>query len=247
MRNLVVTALSALALGYAGYAQLNAKASPAPHAAVHWSYSDQGGWGHTCATGHTQSPIALPTETNEDLPDLVPHYAVSLGRLFNNGHTLEFAAAEGSTLSIGAEVFRLRQFHVHTPSEHTLHGAHFPAEIHFVHRSAAGVVAVVGVFVREGRENSALATILAAAPTDHGEDHAATLNFDPALLWPAGRAYYAYFGSLTTPPCDEGVRWQMLAEPIEASRTQIAALTAAMGANARDLQQLNGRRVRFGR
>src|SRR5262245_29358773 len=130
MHRFCFVTLSLLALGGACHVVAQQPHAAAPHAA-HWSYRDQAHWGETCGVGHAQSPIALTAAPNENLPDLVTHYAEGPGRLFNNGHTVQFAVADGSSLSIGDETFQLGQFHVHTPSEHTLRGAHYPAEFHF--------------------------------------------------------------------------------------------------------------------
>jgi carbonic anhydrase len=169
------------------------------------------------------------------------------GGFVNNGHTLQFTpAANGSVLTIGQDAFNLAQFHFHSPAEHTLDRRAFPVELHFVHRNGAGQLAVVGVFIEEGAENPAVTTLLAALPHGQGDENATHAEFDPASLLPADRAYFAYAGSLTTPPCSEGVRWNVLRTPIQASPEQINALREALGASSRHVQPINQRTVLLG-
>ena len=220
-------------------------AAPAD-ATAHWAYTDQAHWGGACPTGTAQSPVALTTTKAVDLPDIATDYASGAGTFLNNGHTLQFTPdAAGRTL-IGTDAYDLVQFHFHTPSEHTLDGREYPAEIHFVNRNADGAFAVVGVFVTEGAENPALTALLVALPAQEGEAGVTRPGVYPVLLLPEDRHYFAYTGSLTTPPCTEGVRWNVLSTPIEASAAQIAALSKALGSSHRTVQAQNDRPEAFG-
>lgn len=222
-------------------------------ARAQWSYDNQVAWAAqspeaaVCAAGRAQSPVDLKSEALVDLPNLVGSYSATEGKLFNNGHTIEISAAPGQTLNIGADVYQLVQAHFHSPSEHHLDGKAFPMEAHLVHRNEAGKLAVLGVFIAEGAENPQLAQILAAAPSEIGEAHARSVPFDPVALLPDDQTYFGYDGSLTTPPCSEGVRWSVLAKPITASAAQIDAFRKIIPANARDLQKLNERTPAEGR
>jgi carbonic anhydrase len=142
-----------------------------------------------------------------------------------------------SYLRIGQERYKLVQFHFHTPSEHRLHGEQFPMELHFVHRNALGELAVVGVFLREGAANPLIQQIWDAVSSEAGG------QIDPEDLLPQNREYYRYAGSLTTPPCTEGVRWHVLTEPVELSAAQVDEFRAIFPLNARPIQPLNGRPV----
>jgi|CXWL01.1.fsa_nt_gi carbonic anhydrase len=238
-------------------AATHAPAAHAPAAAhadpAHWSYVDQSAWaqfagGGSCGTGHEQSPVNLSSASPmAEVPDLNPRYLDFSGSLVNNGHTLQFTpAANGSMLTIGQDAFNLAQFHFHSPAEHTLDRRAFPVELHFVHRNGAGQLAVVGVFIEEGAENPSIAALLAANPHGQGDENATHAEFDFASLLPADRAYFAYAGSLTTPPCSEGVRWNVLRTPIQASPAQINALREALGSSSRHVQPLNQRTVLLG-
>lgn len=229
-----------------------AHASPAAHSdAAHWSYNDQAAWGHNadaCSVGLEQSPVNLSSAAPvAEVPDLNPRYLPLEGAFVNNGHTLQFApAANTSMLTIGADAYNLVQFHFHSPAEHTLDRRAYPIELHFVHRNSAGQLAVVGVFIEEGAENSALAALLAAKPQAEGDANASHVALDPAALLPSDRIYFAYAGSLTTPPCTQGVRWNVLRTPIQASPEQVAALREALGASSRHVQALHQRTVLLG-
>lgn len=215
-------------------------------AAAHWTYGDQAHWGGECPVGTAQSPVALTAADAVDLPDIVTTYPAGAGTFLDNGHTLQFTPDAAGRTTIGSDAYDLVQFHFHAPSEHTLNGKAYPLEIHFVNRNADGGLAVVGVFVAEGAANPALAALLAAVPAQEGEAGVTRPGVYPVLLLPEDRHYFAYAGSLTTPPCTEGVRWNVLSTPIQASAEQIAALSAALGASNRAVQPLHERAAAFG-
>lgn len=221
------------------------------HVGSHWGYDNQAAWTFVaglCGTGHEQSPINLSSAAPmAETPDLAPRYLPASGAWVNNGHTLQFTpGAAAGMLTIGQDAYTFAQFHFHSPAEHTLDRRAYPAELHFVHRNGAGLLAVVGVFIEEGAENPALAALLAARPEGQGDTHGSTLEIDLNALLPPDRAYFAYAGSLTTPPCTEGVRWNVLRTPLQASPAQIAALREALGASSRHVQPLGQRTVLLG-
>ncbi|MBL8536938.1 MAG: carbonic anhydrase family protein [Hyphomonadaceae bacterium] len=233
----------------------DAHAAATPHAAAdasaHWDYADQAGWTHVaglCATGHEQSPINLSSAAPmAETPDLAPRYLTAAGTFVNNGHTLQFTPENANAmLTIGQDAYAFAQFHFHSPAEHTLDRRAYPLELHFVHRNSAGQLAVVGVFIEEGAENPALAALLTALPVASGDQSATHVEIDMNTLLPTDRAYYSYAGSLTTPPCAEGVRWNVLRTPLQASAAQVAALREALGASSRHVQPLGQRTVLLG-
>lgn len=201
--------------------------------------------GDICSVGLRQSPIDLPEAPEGDLSHLVFDYRPTPLEVENTGSTIEVTVESESFLRIGQERYRLKQFHFHTPSEHTLHGEQFPMELHFVHLNELGELAVVGVFLREGAANAVLQEIWDNIPghSEHPEPH--HLEIDPEDLLPADRSYYRYAGSLTTPPCSEGVRWHVIEEPVDVSAEQIEEFRAIFQHNARPLQLLNDRPVLF--
>ncbi len=239
------------ALGPAEAHAATAHAEAPAHTAAHWAYNDQAAWASVagaCASGHEQSPINLSSAAPmAETPDLTPRYLPMDGNFVNNGHTLQFNPMQANAfLTIGSDAFTFAQFHFHAPAEHTLDRRAYPAELHFVHRNGAGQLAVVGVFLEEGAENPALTALLAAKPVGEGETHATHLQANLNALLPADRTYFSYAGSLTTPPCTEGVRWNVLRTPVQASAAQIAALREALGASSRHVQPLGERTVILG-
>jgi carbonic anhydrase len=162
-------------------------------------------------------------------------------RIINNGHTIQVNADPGLGCTIGGTRYELLQFHFHHPSEHLLAGKPFDLECHFVHRSRAGNLAVVGTFIRPGARNGMLQTVFDAMPSKEGPEVRAAGSVDPVALMPKPSAYFRYMGSLTTPPCTEGIIWTVFKDPVEASPEQIRQFASLFANNARPVQRLNRR------
>jgi carbonic anhydrase len=150
-----------------------------------------------------------------------------------------------SALTHEGKTFELKQFHFHSPSEHTLNGRSFPMEMHLVHSDESGNLAVVAVLMSEAStDNPVLATLWAQMPGRPGDRNSLAAKVNAGALLPKGKSYYRYSGSLTTPPCSEGVRWYVLKEPIAVSKAQVEAFRTAVGtANNRPTQPVNARAV----
>jgi carbonic anhydrase len=225
-----------------------AASSPGHHA--HWSYEGATGpehWGElspefrVCQLGLEQTPIDLKASLKGEAGALNLDYRALPLRIVNNGHTIQVNADPGCSCTIGEQRYDLVQFHFHHPSEHLLDGQTFDMEVHFVHQSAEGALAVVGVFIRSGLHNGGLEPILAAMPASEGPEVAASGQFDPALFFPVSQSYFRYAGSLTTPPCSEGLTWTVFKDPIEASPEQIQRFARLFPNNARPVQRKNRR------
>jgi carbonic anhydrase len=148
-------------------------------------------------------------------------------------------------MEVGGRKFDLVQFHFHTPSEEQVNGKHYDMVWHLVHKDAAGKLGVVGVLVKQGRPNEVIAAIAANLPKEIGKEHIAKgVHVEASKLLPTAKGYYQFSGSLTTPPCSEGVAWHVMKEPIEASAQQIAEFRTLFGNNARPVQPLNARVVK---
>ena len=183
---------------------------------------------------------AVPT----DLPDPKLSWSAGDVKVVNNGHTIVVNAAKGSTTSVGDATFPLVQMHFHAPSEHTIDGKSFPVEVHFVHITAEKKIAVIGVMITEGaKDNAAWAPYVAALSATKGND--ITTKIDWTALLPADHTTFRYTGSLTTPPCTEGVSWMLMSNPVELSAAQIAAFVKAYDHNNRPVQPLNGRTIQL--
>lgn len=220
----------------------------------HWTYEGSHGPAHwaeldksfsECKLGHSQSPIDIRgTKSKADAPDLEFSYQAVPLVIINNGHTVEVNEAGAGTLTIGGHIYKLAQFHFHSPSEERIKGRAYDLVVHMVHKDDAGKLAVVAVLFKAGHENAALQTVLNNMPVGPGPEHTvAGVSFNAADLLPAQHGYYHFQGSLTTPPCSEGVAWYVLKTPVEASRAQLGLLHKLYEHNARPVQPLNGREV----
>lgn len=216
------------------------KPDPSAHAASAHSATSAGG---VCETGAQQSPIDITHVVEARTPGPQPAWKpVRGGWVVNTGETLQVDLDGAGDLKLDGVAYALKQFHFHHPSEHTIDGKSFPLEAHLVHASADGRLAVVGVMFEEGAANPALERVWATAPGRAGKA-AVAFEIDPAKLVPAGSPAYRYEGSLTTPPCSEIVAWTVLAQPLTASRGQLAAFAALFPDNHRPVQPLNRRYV----
>lgn len=237
------------------FAALSAAVTFAAENAHHWSYSGETGpshWGAlehdygACGTGKTQSPIDIRSHDarQEPLPALQFDYKPTPLHIVNNGHTIQVNVGPGSALIVGGARYELVQFHFHHPSEEQIDGKSFDMVAHLVHRNAKGQLAVVAVPIRSGSRNALLATLSTHFPHQAGLEAAVQgVTIDPAGLLPREHGYYAFGGSLTTPPCTEGVRWMVLKSAATASSAEIATFAVLYPHNARPVQPLNGRRI----
>ncbi len=227
----------------------------------HWHYEDQADWGAIsaidtttlapelypyaeCGLGAKQSPVDLGQSTKVTTTNLLrPSYRAETLSVSNNGHTIK-VNTQNSTLNIGSEKYQLLQYHIHAPSEHVVDEKTYPLEIHFVHATPDGKLAVIGVFAEAGiKENADFQKILNNAPKSVEDVEIKAFTLNPAKLLSSTRDFYLYSGSLTTPPCTEGVNWYVLKNPIQLSQNQITAFEAFYSDNARHHQALNGRSV----
>jgi len=225
-----------------------AKPPEAPeHKAPHWGYEGEIGpanWGKEfplCGNGKSQSPIDIRAPFQKAGFPLKFDYKPGALKVVNNGHTLQVAVEPGSKLTINDQLFELVQFHFHRPSEETVEGKPSAMVAHFVHKNEAGQLAVVGVLLKEGREHPLIKSVWTNAPQQEGEASPPGMSINPAALLPTNRGYFAFEGSLTTPPCTEGVWFFILKNPVEISKEQVASFPFKM--NARPVQPLNGRKV----
>ncbi len=220
-----------------------------------WGYGVQNGpelWGTldqsycACAFGKEQSPVDLTGERLSKLKPVVFEYRPSRIEVVNTGHTIQVNPDPGNGIVIDAIRHELEQFHFHRTSEHLVAGTPYPMELHLVHSNSGGGLAVVGILIVEGAEHAGLAPIWAQLPTDPGDSRPVPGTFDPASLLPAFRTTWRYMGSLTTPPCTEGVAWIIPDAPLSMSLAQIDAFAAIYPKNCRPVQPLGDRVLRRG-
>jgi carbonic anhydrase len=244
----------ALALTVAVGCCLAGERAAAEDTGPHWDYGAEHGPAHwagmkadyqTCGVGKHQSPIDITTTKKAQLPSPKFDYSRTPLRIVNNGHTIQVNVPPGSAVAVGDHQYALQQFHFHAPSEEAVRGKHHALVAHFVHKDVDGKLAVVAVLFDVGKANPALEPVFERLPAKEGEEEVFDqVSIDPASVLPAQHGYYEFEGSLTTPPCSEGVRWLVLKQPVTLSQAQLDAFRKLFPRNARPVQPLNGRVVR---
>ena len=218
------------------------------HAAPHWDYEGPMGpenWGKEfpiCAKGKSQSPLDIKGPFEKVKVSVAPEYKNGQLKILNNGHTIQVNVEPGSKVRIDGLVYDLLQFHFHKPSEELIEGKPAAMVIHFVHKNAAGQLAVIGVLLKEGNENPGIKTLWDHLPAKEGPEVAPDkVMFNPSNLMPRELDFYSYEGSLTTPPCTEKVKFFILKTQVNIAREQVGAFPFKK--NARPVQPLNDRLI----
>ncbi len=221
--------------------------------APHWTYDGKEGpenWGKlksefaTCDAGRNQSPINIEGAIEANLKPLKLVQKLPAKEILNNGHTIQANFKEGNLLGLDDTAFHLKQVHFHAPSENTITGKSFPLEAHFVHADSKGNLAVIGVMFKEGKPNPGLEKLWSQMPKEAGDPIPLKARTLASEMIPKNLDYYRFSGSLTTPPCSEGVRWLVVKTPMTASKEQIEAFEEVMHHhNNRPVQPMNGRLV----
>lgn len=221
----------------------------------HWAYTGHEGpkhWGELsseyvlCKTGTQQSPVNITGAVESDLPAIEFSYMPAGLDVINNGHTIQVNYPAGSSMIINGKRYQLLQFHFHSPSEHQVNGKAAVMVAHLVHKADDGQLGVIGILMQKGRQNDELARIWKHMPKQTGSHVRADEQISVERLLPADRAYFNYAGSLTTPPCSEGVNWLVLKTPVEVSAEQVKAFNSVFAHSIRPVQPLNGRVIKSG-
>jgi len=220
---------------------------------THWDYAGSEGpdaWGRMrpefskCATGTRQSPIDIRGGIAVDLEPIKFDYHASAFSVIDNGHTVQVNVEPGNTITITGRRYELVQFHFHRPSEERVNGRQYDMVVHLVHKSADGRIAVVAVLLDRGSAQAIVQSVWNNLPLEKGDEVKAGSRIDPAQLLPEDRRYYTYMGSLTTPPCSEGVLWMVMKQPVPISAEQLAIFARLYPMNARPIQQADGRLIK---
>jgi len=240
-------------------AKAEAPAAPAvqtaaPKAPAHWTYEGEEGpaeWGAidpayaACKLGHEQSPIDIQNAQEAALESIQFDYKAAPLKVLDNGHTIVVNYAAGSSISVGGHKYELKQFHFHRPSEEKVNGKSFELVAHLVHADAEGKLAVVAVLFDKGAAQATVQSIWEHLPKEKKVETAAEgVTVNAADLLPAAHGYYTFMGSLTTPPCSEGVTWFVLKTPAAVSAAQVEAFSKIYPLNARPTQPLGSRIVK---
>ena len=230
---------------------------PPPPSHPHWSYTGNTApekWGSlsteyaTCSTGQRQSPIDIRKTVQADLAPIQFAYKPVPLSIVDNGHSIKVDTPDAGGITVNGDSYELVQLHFHKPSEEKLNGKTYDMVVHLVHQSKEGKLAVVGVMMEAGKEQPLIRTFWTHLPLE--QDKPVTLpnvKIDPTLLIPAKRSYYTFIGSLTTPPCTEGVLWLIMKTPMQVSKEQLAGFGTVYKNNVRPIQGVNGRVIKESR
>jgi carbonic anhydrase len=219
---------------------------------AHWDYQGAAGpaaWGGmkpefaTCNAGQRQSPIDIRGGLAVDLDPVRFDYQASRFGVVDNGHTVQVNLAPGNAIEVGGKRYELKQFHFHRPSEERIDGRQFEMSLHLVHKDDQGRLAVVGLLFDKGPSHPVLQKVWNNLPLERNEEAPARVPLELADLLPTDRRYYTYMGSLTTPPCSEGVLWVVMRQPVTLTQEQIDIFARIYPMNARPVQQASGRRI----
>ncbi|HKF52069.1 MAG TPA: carbonic anhydrase family protein [Candidatus Acidoferrales bacterium] len=230
----------------------------APHAQwkTPWSYAGKDGpsqWAnldpaYAACNGKEQSPIDIRNSVKADLPVLRFEFKSGPLNIINNGYTavrVDYAPGNGNVVTVSDKRYELTQFHFHHPSEEQIHGKPYDMVIHFMLKGSDGKVAGVAILVKAGEANATVGELWKYMPRMAGKDHVIPgVEIDPEGLVPRDTAYYTYAGSVTAPPCTEGVTWFVLKTPVTVSHQQIDAFAKLYPHDVRPPQPLDGRIVK---
>lgn len=218
-----------------------------------WSYTGDGApdkWGQLqpefrqCAIGTRQSPIDLRDTIKVDQERIQFDYKPSSFSVVDNGHTIQVNVAPGNGLTIMGRRYELQHFHFHRPSEERINGRQYDMVAHLVHKDAAGKEATVAVLLERGQDQALIQTVWNHLPLERGDTYTAPVPIDLTQLLPKDLGYFSYMGSMTTPPCTEGVLWLVLRQPVQVSSQQISVFSHLYPMNARPLQAPSGRLIK---
>ncbi len=246
-----------MALMLAMQAEASAPAStPGNAQSLHWSYEGADGpenWGKlapefsVCGNGKRQSPIDIRDGIKVDQEPIQFDYNPSYFRIVDNGHTIQVNYGAGSHITVMGRTYELVQLNFHHPAEEHVDGKEFDMVAHLVHRDAEGHIAVVAVLLQAGQANRFIQTLWNNLPLEKNDDYVPRVAIQMADLLPANRGYISYIGSLTTPPCTEGVLWLVMKQPVELSAEQIDVFSRFYPNNARPVQASAGRVIKESR
>ncbi|SHN42401.1 carbonic anhydrase [Duganella sacchari] len=218
-----------------------------------WSYEGETGpanWGKInpawakCGTGNRQSPIDIRDGMKVDLEQITFDYHPSSFNVTDNGRTVQVMVGSGNFITVGNRMYELIQFHFHRPSEERVNGKGYEMVMHLVHKDGEGRLAVLALLLERGKSQPVIQTVWNNLPLEKYDTAAPSSLLDPMELLPARRDYFTYMGSLTTPPCTEGVLWLVMKEPVQASPAQMALFSRLYPLNARPTQPGSGRIIK---
>ena len=231
-------------------------ANPAAQMHAHWEYDGEHGpanWGKlkdefaACSSGKRQSPIDIREGIKVDLERIQFDYRPTQFRIIDNGHTVQVNVGEGMTITVQGKRYELLQFHFHRPSEERVGGRSYDMVAHLVHKNEDNQLAVVALLMEVGAEHPVIQTLWNHMPLEKNQEVSPADAINLTSLLPENRTYWTYMGSLTTPPCTEGVLWIVMKQPVQISSEQISIFSRLYRRNARPVQPANGRMIKESR
>ena len=244
--------VKAAAGGHGASARKGAEADSSHGEVAHWAYNGAGGpqaWASLkpefalCSAGQRQSPIDIRGGLAVDLEPVRFDYQASRFAVVDNGHTVQVNLAQGNAIEVAGKRYELLQFHFHRPSEERIDGRQFEMSLHLVHKNDQGQLAVVGLLFDKGPAQPVLQQVWNNLPLEKNEENPASSPIELNELLPSDRRYFTYMGSLTTPPCSEGVKWIVMRQPVTLTKEQIDIFARMYPMNARPIQAVAGRRI----
>lgn len=219
----------------------------------HWTYEGNNGpqnWGRLnaawakCGIGARQSPIDIRNGIKVDLEQISFDYQPSGFSVIDNGHTVQVSVSGGNFITVTNRQYELIQFHFHRPSEERINGKSFEMVVHMVHKDPEGNLAVIAVLIERGKPHDLIQTVWNNLPLEKNDTVTPSISIDMNKMLPTRRDYFTYMGSLTTPPCTEGVLWMVMKEPVQAAPAQLALFSRLYPLNARPIQSAAGRMIK---
>jgi carbonic anhydrase len=246
-------AAAAKAKKVAAAAAVAAAAPPPPKISNVWSYEGELGpanWGKInpawakCGDGNRQSPIDIRDGMKVELEQITFDYHPSSFNVTDNGKTVQVMVGSGNFITVNNRTYELIQFHFHRPSEERINGKGYEMVVHLVHKDGEGRIAMLALLLERGKPQPVIQTVWNNLPLEKFDTMAPAIALDPLDLLPARRDYFTFMGSMTTPPCQEGVLWLVMKEPVQASPAQMALFSRLYPLNARPTQPSSGRIIK---
>ena len=246
-------AAAAKAKKVAAAAAVAAAAPPPPKISNVWSYEGEFGpanWGKInpawakCGDGNRQSPIDIRDGMKVELEQITFDYHPSSFNVTDNGKTVQVMVGSGNFITVNNRTYELIQFHFHRPSEERINGKGYEMVVHLVHKDGEGKIAMLALLLERGKPQPVIQTVWNNLPLEKFDTMAPAVALDPLDLLPARRDYFTFMGSMTTPPCQEGVLWLVMKEPVQASPAQMALFSRLYPLNARPTQPSSGRIIK---
>lgn len=242
--------------GRGGKADSKTEAKPKGKPEMHWGYAGDIGPEHwaelkpefrQCGIGTRQSPIDIRDSIKVDLTPIGFSYKPSGFSVIDTGRTLQVNMAAGNQLEVMGKRYALQQFHFHRPAEERINGRSFEMSAHLEHKDAEGKLAILTVLFEQGPDDakqSVVQKVWANVPLEKHEALTGPGQLDLTELLPADKAYYTYMGSMTTPPCSEGVLWLVMRQPVVLSAAQLNVFARLYPMNSRPVQAGSGRLIK---